>query len=264
LQKNQEWAAARKMIEEALVHCRNSVLLQLVRAETLGNSGHFKEAEEQYAILLRDFDPGLEARVVWTYERLKIVIQQREYERARALGEEALREMSSKKHKIDLMDQLACLPIIDGMRDYLDEAYQWCEQALQLAPENLTLLGTKGSLLTELGRAAEAVPLLEKVYQTSETGIDKGISALYLGLAANSAGDLTRAKEWANEAKKWFPEPWLLRRLEEADIGSVSEREPRELFLSYTGQERLARGSLTTGLHRWSRTSINSAHELTV
>jgi Tfp pilus assembly protein PilF len=219
LMKNQEWATARKMAEAALAQCPNSMLLQLVRAETLRNAGDFREAEEQYAILLRDFDPGIETRAAWTCERLKTVIGQRDYERARALGEEAVREMIGKEHKINLMDRLACLPIMDGTRDYLDEAYKWCEQALELAPENLTLLGTKGSLLIELGHIGEGVPLLEKVYKTSEARIDKGISALYLGLAASSAGELTAAKQWADEARKWFPEPWLLQRLEEARPG---------------------------------------------
>lgn len=128
------------------------------------------------------------------------------------------REDVSTNEKTGLLDRLACLPFMYDKWDYLAEADDWSQRALELDP-SLTLQGTRGSLLVELGRPAEARPLLEKVKAESALANDQGITSLYLGILEAEAGNSEQAERLFSDAREKHPSPWLIARIEKCTAG---------------------------------------------
>jgi hypothetical protein len=144
---------------------------------------------------------------------IKAIVSQGDLERAQRRSDEYLLELDSAEEKIFLLDVLSCLPFMEGLRNCIGNAERWSQQALEIQPENLTLKGTRGSVLVEQGRFEEGKVLLQEVYEKSEADIDKGISALYLAVIAKEYGDSKAARRFATQAKQLFPAPWLLEKL---------------------------------------------------
>jgi hypothetical protein len=145
---------------------------------------------------------------------IQVQLKQGHLERARQSSRDLIAAAESVPEKLRIMDALACMPIMQGLRSFLEEADKISEQALALHPQNLTLKGTRGSLLIERGHLDEGVTILNEVYSQSEADNDKGISAFYLGLAAKAKGDIAAANRWAKKAKLLHPEEWLVKRVD--------------------------------------------------
>jgi hypothetical protein len=140
-------------------------------------------------------------------------LQQQHIDRAKETSRKLIESIAEPAEKVRVMDGLACIPIMEGLRSYLDEADRISREALELEPQSLTLQGTRGSILVELGRLGEGKKMLEDVYARSKAVHDRGICALYLGLAAKSEGKQDEARAWGQRAKKLCPEEWLMRRV---------------------------------------------------
>jgi tetratricopeptide (TPR) repeat protein len=126
---------------------------------------------------------------------------------------EAFLATAAKEEKIGLLDSLACLPLMEGAKDFLPEALTYAKRALEIDPGDLTLQGTYGSLLFDQGHTQEGADILRAVYERSHNPVDQGISALYLGLFAKQNGKLKQAKRFAKEATALHPELWLIERI---------------------------------------------------
>ena len=112
-----------------------------------------------------------------------------------------------------ILDSAACRVFLrEGGIQHLDLADRFSLQAFQLAPESPTIRGTRGSVLVELNRLDEAAELLEPVFETSEPGINRTYSALYLAIHAHRTGDRSRARQLARIARA-SGQPFVLRRL---------------------------------------------------
>jgi predicted Zn-dependent protease len=164
--------------------------------------------------------PGLgeAAKVAFAAQHAKALVRAGDYAKARAVCEHYLSTLTSPAAKSLLLDCLVSLVVIDGITAYAQEAYQWCERALEAAPDRIALRGTKGSLLVELGRVEEGVSILEEVYKGSRSEMDQGIAALYLAIAAQNSGDTKGARRWTRRARWLHPEPWLYQRLIERNL----------------------------------------------
>lgn len=119
---------------------------------------------------------------------------------------------NTNEQKVALLDGLACIPVIHGISKCLPEAYAWSAKALELLPDSLTHLGTKGSLLVEMGRFEEAREILSRVRTESPSLSDQGICSLYLGIIEIHAGHRPRAETLLAEAMSKYPAAWLVRR----------------------------------------------------
>jgi Tfp pilus assembly protein PilF len=117
--------------------------------------------------------------------------------------------------RCQVLDALACLPLYTNHREYLAQADEWSREALELDPQSITLKGTRGGVLLELGHDDEAVKLLENCFEHGSEKTDKPISACYLALAAARRGDYRKADEWLTRSKQLDPHCRVLPRIEE-------------------------------------------------
>ena len=140
-------------------------------------------------------------------QRVKMLLRLGDVLAATELGRTIVKS-SNAAFKLAALDSLACLPIMDNLKSFLPAADEFSRESLEIQPQNLTLKGTRGAILVELGRIDEAEPLLNEVYTTSEADHDQRISAFYLGLIAKARGDRNRARTFALQSVI-YPEKWL-------------------------------------------------------
>jgi hypothetical protein len=115
--------------------------------------------------------------------------------------------------RAQVLDSLACLPLYYDRPDLLREAEAWVGEALTASPHAITLNGTRGSILVELGRFDEAIQVLERVAAVSEERTDRGISAAYLAKAYSAKGDRAGSAEWLAQANRLLPEHIVVKRI---------------------------------------------------
>ncbi|MFO1447050.1 MAG: hypothetical protein U1F61_02640 [Opitutaceae bacterium] len=106
---------------------------------------------------------------------------------------------------VEMLDLLSCLLLYRERRDLLQEADGWSQKALQLAPAAITLKGTRGSVLVELGRYEDGIGLLLEVARRSECRVDRVVSSAYLAKAFSCNGNTAEAKRWMDRARSLNP-----------------------------------------------------------
>ena len=122
-----------------------------------------------------------------------------------------LQNIISDQQKTTLLDQLACIPLVQQTPELYHSSEFCIRKALEIAPHSLTLKGTLGALLAESGQFAEAEPLLRACHQ-SPADNDRGITSYYLALLAEHSGDLNTARKLAKQSIAIYPEPWLVKK----------------------------------------------------
>lgn len=165
-------------------------------------------ANEMYAVAEKLLTP--EAAVWLKMQRVKMMLRLGDVAGASEFARSIVQSVTGA-HKLVVLDGLACLPIMENLKSFLPLADEFSREALEIQPQNLTLKGTRGAILVELGRIDEAEPLLNEVHTTSEADHDQRISAFYLGLIAKARGDLNRARTFAAQSLI-YPEKWLTER----------------------------------------------------
>jgi len=145
----------------------------------------------------------LDARILWIH--LLLLLERKE--QAQQVKRNLL-EISNSVNatRVEILDGLACLPIFYGHDDMLEEALGYINEAISEAPDEITLKGSKSSLLIELGRVDEGLNLLETVFESTQSENDRAICSYYRALAASRLGDQQRAQELLHAAFKQFPD----------------------------------------------------------
>ncbi len=136
---------------------------------------------------------------------------------ARKCLDEAIDTASTDSLKVSLCDQAANLVIVGRLTELLPAIDRYSQFALQLQPGEITLEGTRGSILVELDQIEAGAQMLQKVFEQSESEDDKTISAFYLALASLKAGDLAVSRSWRDKMMQHSPPEWLLARAYELD-----------------------------------------------
>jgi tetratricopeptide (TPR) repeat protein len=187
--------------------------LELAKAQWLGKCGRHLEAADHFRALALKGSLSPESQTVLLGEELTERVIGGQAEEAKRRCEELVVGNASTAEKIFVLDQLASLPVYRGLTTYLDEADRWSREALSLAPESLTLQGTRGGILVERGRFEEALPLLKNVVRKSHAPIDHFTSYFYLGLIAKHHGDLKAMRKHAMRAWNYCTMPSFRERL---------------------------------------------------
>ena len=104
-----------------------------------------------------------------------------------------------------ILDSLACLPLYYGLSSLLEESIGYIELAIQKEPDAITLKGTKGSILIELGRLEEGMNLIDEVAASSQSENDRAICHYYKALGILKSGDRTAARLLLREAVAKYP-----------------------------------------------------------
>jgi len=121
---------------------------------------------------------------------------------AREILERILKKIpKASPFRTQALDLLVCLVLNYGKTEWLEDANQWSIQALEEAPDSVTLKGTRGSVLAELGRNPEAQTLLHEVMNSTESDNDRAYCLAYLGWIDAQRGNYTLANEKIEKAK---------------------------------------------------------------
>ncbi|MDB6054817.1 MAG: hypothetical protein JWN25_2340, partial [Verrucomicrobiales bacterium] len=201
-------------ITELLIIAPDQLRIQTLLVWVLGALQQHREAIAVLDKLLQRMDVSKSTLTGFRLGRMRCLISQGKYDDVRADCESFITEDVSLLEKVYVLDCLACLPHMSGIIDYLPEADRWSMMASELAPNLVTLQGTRGAVLADQGRYSEARPILEKVYKASGADNDKGIACLFLALCAKAEGDAKAATGWARKAARIYPENWVLQRIE--------------------------------------------------
>jgi tetratricopeptide (TPR) repeat protein len=208
------------------------LLLRISSPETNGyvawSVAEFREARGGYsaaeAVLARARALFSPAAAVWvTLQQIKLQLKAGELHKATEESRTLVQGMEGA-NKLFVLDHLASLPITEQLKAFLPAADTFSADALALQPQNMTLKGTRGAILVELGCLEEGESLLNEVYANSEADNEKGISAFYLGVIAKTKGEVEKARALGGKAKLLFPEEWLRKRVDDelwSETGSV-------------------------------------------
>ena len=104
-------------------------------------------------------------------------------------------------------------------------ALPFAQRAAAAAPLNSSVLDTLGQIYVQSGRAAEAVPVLQRALATSESPSDRVPASLHLAQAYLELGDVREAGRFLEQARGAMAEATeLIREQYRPDIESLEER----------------------------------------
>ena len=115
-------------------------------------------------------------------------------------------------------DTFASAVLYGDDRAAMPRAVELLEKSITEFPSVVTLKGTLGGLLFEMGRIDEAEETLKEVIAKSTAAIDQGISSAYLARIAQSRGFDEKARAYADTANKHAGEMLVVKRIL-ADLG---------------------------------------------
>jgi len=209
----QDFATALKQIEEAEREVGINLWLLNAKASALIAQQRFCEAYAVYAEMLERDGLRPETRTMIAIGALQSRLQDGKIECFRSELRAVLETRETPQEKVVVLDSVASFALYDRITAMFSEALQWCEQALALQPENLTVRGTRASLLFEMGDFASSEPELREVCARSNSPLDKGITSLYLALICKLRGQPEEAVRLARQAQGFCQMPFVLARL---------------------------------------------------
>lgn len=191
---------------------------RLMLWQAQANLGHLNEAvREMRALLSLPLRDGTRASLLNCWLAHHLAAGDLEFVQAEVAG--ILDGSVSSKVAIAVLDQISSLCLMNpSCRRFMPEADEWSRRAILIHPDSLTLKGTRGSVLVELGRLAEGSLLLEEVIRLSAEPINVGIGSLYLAIVAKRQGDSDKAMVYSARARKIYPQPWLMERLKAEEL----------------------------------------------
>ncbi|MDB6166283.1 MAG: hypothetical protein JWQ83_1423, partial [Lacunisphaera sp.] len=183
--------------------------LAAVEADKLVAAGNFADALRAVQKLQAETPDNFH----WSRVIMAIHTQRGAHDEALAIGRERLNQPGlSDPQKAELLDSMACVAIYHARPDLLNQAEAWANLALRCSPNALTLKGTLGGVLVDLGRVDEGLPLLREVLAKSECEIDQVICLAYLAMIAQREKNLPEAKRLLGQAQAIQPDQAIVKR----------------------------------------------------
>jgi tetratricopeptide (TPR) repeat protein len=108
--------------------------------------------------------------------------------------------------RTQFLDQyLTCSLEMDAVSSNAEEMDQLSRELSAANPESVSVLGTRGSILIDLGRTAEGKAMLNEVLERTDSVFDKVYTFIFLALAEKQEGNLGLAHEYIEKAVKLDP-----------------------------------------------------------
>jgi hypothetical protein len=111
-----------------------------------------------------------------------------------------------------LLNNIAYVDALLDSPELLDEADDYSQQALNIAPWVVYFKGTRGLVLVQLGRFNDGIPFLKEALRDHPEKWGKAINACCLGIAAQKQGSLDESRSYFALARKLDPRCPLLDR----------------------------------------------------
>jgi tetratricopeptide (TPR) repeat protein len=114
-----------------------------------------------------------------------------------------------------LLNNIAYLNALIGDPSLLTEADQYSAEAFKHLPWVSSIVGTRGSVLVELGQFEEGIPLLKKSMALHGDKQGKALNACHIAIGEYRRGNLTEARKYLSTAKTLDPRSMLIPQAEE-------------------------------------------------
>jgi len=121
-----------------------------------------------------------------------------------------------------LLNNIAYADALIGGPELLAEADRYSAEAMKNLSWMPSIKGTRGTVLSELGKLDEAVPLLREVMLTHEVPHNRAQNACLLAIAEARRGDLDAAQKYLKDARELDSTCFLLERAQNFLNGSKS------------------------------------------
>jgi hypothetical protein len=113
-----------------------------------------------------------------------------------------------------ILDLFATAVLMFDAREYLADADRYSCELLRFRPNEWTVLGTRGSVLIELGRIDEGIAMLLSVVENDPKPFDQAIAAAYVALGELRKDNLHRAAHWIQKARAFDDSCVPMKRIE--------------------------------------------------
>jgi len=111
-----------------------------------------------------------------------------------------------------IMNNIAYTDALIGGPELLMEADHYSVEAMTNLSWMPSIKGTRGTVLLELGKIDEAVPLLRETMQTHDVPNNKAQNACWLAIAETRRGNLSAGRKYLDEARKFDSTCFLIER----------------------------------------------------
>jgi predicted negative regulator of RcsB-dependent stress response len=111
-----------------------------------------------------------------------------------------------------VLNDIAYTNALIGGSDLLMEADRYSMEALTSLSWMPSIKGTRGTVLVELGKLDEAMPLLREAMQTHDVPSNKAENACWLAIAETRLGNLNAGRKYLDEARKFDSACFLIER----------------------------------------------------
>jgi hypothetical protein len=197
--KRQDRAKAWELLAESELLMPNQPKLLHVKSYCLAEEARWDEAATvvNSHLQLASSDSQEERSSLigrWAY----FTVQSGNFDAARLEWDGLLASLADDASRVNALDFFATLALESRKHGepMFAEAISAIERAILLQPDSITLQGTKGSLLVEMNREAEAEPILTKVLNETTSDTDRAICAIYLGIIAKRQDNIERQRHY--------------------------------------------------------------------
>jgi tetratricopeptide (TPR) repeat protein len=146
-----------------------------------------------------------------------ILIEQRQFQAARDcfLSLLARKDISPVPRAL-MLNNIAYVDALLGEANLLAEGDRYSQEALSALGWVPAVRGTRGTVLLELGRIDEALPLLRESMEQAENSSGKAQNACLISIGEARRGNLAESRKYLDEARKLVPDCFLGERAETA------------------------------------------------
>jgi hypothetical protein len=111
----------------------------------------------------------------------------------------------SMEERCTTLDGFVTTVLMFGAQQYLEEAKRYSAELFNTKPTDLSVKGTRGSVLIEIGEYEAGRGMLIEVMDNDPSSFDRGIAASFLAYASLKQGALEDGIEWLHAARKLDP-----------------------------------------------------------
>ena len=145
-----------------------------------------------------------------------VLVGTEQWEPAKRIAERILADPSVESDdpmRWEAGDTFASAVLYGDDRATMPRAIQLLESLIKDFPDVVTIKGTLGGLLFEIGKFDQAEAMLKEVIATSTAAIDQGISSAYLARIAHSRGAHAEARQYADTSIKTAGDQPVVKRI---------------------------------------------------
>ncbi len=191
--------------EKILVHYNSMVILDHIY------SGNFNKAEVECKEALEAFQDNISLLSLLDV----IAIRTSKFEEAKEISSTILKRDDLDEKLVPMIkNNLAYSSTLIGTPELLVEADRLSQEAIEASPTIAAIKGTRGAVLTELGKYEAAISYLEQAQFESYRSADRASNLAYLSIAYKRKGGHKKAEMLLEKVKKLDPNNYLIPKVE--------------------------------------------------